>query len=69
MKDTCLLNLKYRRLKKYTFMYIVPFLTHSRVLNKRGGVRIIGGDRKWFDTTIIGGWNNRGGEDTWIIRK
>ena len=28
--------------------------TYSRVPNKRGGVRIIGGGWKWLDITIIG---------------
>ena len=34
---------------------------YSRVPNKRGGVRIIGGGWKWFDITIIGGVGMIGG--------
>ena len=26
-----------------------------------GGVSIIGGGLKWFNITVIGGWNNQGG--------
>ena len=54
----------------YTWVaFFLKYLVYSRVLNKRGGVRIIGGGGwKWFDITIIGDWNNRGG-GAWKNRK
>ena len=38
----------------FSFLAILT-LGYSRVPNKRGGVRIIGGGWKWFNITIIGG--------------
>ena len=36
-------------------------LGYSQVPNKRGGGENNQGGWKWFDITIIGGWNNQGG--------